>query len=255
MKHLTLLAAAAMAFGSMTFAGCNRDETGKTPGEKAGDAVQSGVDATTRAADKAADATTRAADGAMGAAKDVKDKAVAALAPSGADDVKGMRSMIEGVVQNALDANNFKTMTNHFVDADQKRLDATKPDTAALDTSIKAFKDNWQKKYNDAFKVMDNDVVFGDDFVKLAAAETAGQKSGMATVTASHGMPALMIPVVAQDGKWRVDVPDDVDAAKIVANLQSGLTALGAPDTWPADKTEAYRKVSHTVLMAVLNKM
>lgn len=236
MKYmLTLVAATAIGLG---VSGC-KDEDGRTAGQKAGDATEKAVDKTVNAADKA------------------KDAVVGALAPSGASDISGMRGAMEGVVQNAMDQNNFKTMTNHFVDADRKRLEATPLKTAGLDNNVEAFKKAWRDKYkSDVFTVMDSDKIFSDDFVTLMSSQSEdANKRGTATIKASHGLPQLEIPMVAQDGKWRLDVPDDRSAQQIRDDLLKATQELHAKaESWPADVHEAYRVVAHRVLLAVMGK-
>jgi len=256
MKLFTYLASAALAFGVV---GCKNESTtsntpandpaqtpaqrAETPGERAGNAVQTAVNSTTREA------------------KDAKDAVVAAVTPSGSADIGGMRGALEGVVQNALDVNNFKTMTNHLVDADQKRLEAANPNLQPLNADIDKFKEAWRAKYGgDVFGVMDAEAIFANDFVALQSTAASGagdekMKTGTATIKASHGLPELPLKMVGQDGKWRLDVPDELDAAKLQQNLQKAVQDLNAKAAeWPADKVQAYRHVAHRVLMAVANQ-
>lgn len=183
-----------------------------------------------------------------------KNAVVAAVTPSGSSDVTGMRGAMEGIVQNAVDPGKFKTMTNHFNKSDKERLEAGTPgDLPGLDQAVKAFKEAWRAKYRgDAFGVMDAEKVYSDQFVVL---QSADMKMGTATIKASHGMPELRVPFVADAGKWRLDVADEVDSNKIRRNLMTAVSDLTAQaSTWPSDKIEASRVVSHRLFMALLDQ-
>jgi hypothetical protein len=252
--------ATALAVGTIAFAGCNRDETTtssttstpggstastdtRTPGQKVGDAIQRSGDAVQRGVD----ATTRGVSNAA-------TQATGMVSPSGASDIKGVRNTIEGIVTNALDRNNFNTMASFLTDADGKRLTATKPETKDLDDQIDAFRKAWNDKYGDAFKVMSADAVYTPEFMALSQSSAGNASTATATIPASHGLPALTVPLAAEGGKWRADIDDSIDASKVVANLKAALTELSDTGKWPGDKNEAYRHVTHRVLMAVLNK-
>ena len=74
------------------------------------------------------------------------------------------------------------------------------------------------------------------------------------TIPASHGLPELNLTFVGEGGKWRLDIPDSVDAQKLHDTLTTTLTALQDTSHWPADKNDAYRAVSHHILAAVMDK-
>src|SRR4051794_7653470 len=107
---LTWFAAGLMAVGAAGLTGCNKDETGKTPGEKAGEAVQKGVDSTTKAANDAGKATTQAA-------KDLKNTVVYGAAPSGTSKVEDTRSTLEKVVEKAGKRNDWNDLADAFTKA------------------------------------------------------------------------------------------------------------------------------------------
>jgi len=246
MKRLASFAAL-LAVGSFGFAGCNKEEG--TPGQQVGNAVQHGVDATTRGVNDASKATTQAVGNAA-------TKAASAMAPSGTGDIGGVRNAVEGIVTNALDRNNWGAMTDFFTKADKERLTNTKPDTADLDAVITRVKQAWHDKYNDNFSVMSADQVYNQSFLNLShgAAGDATQTAS-ASIAASHGMPALNLTTVAEGGKWKIDVPDTVDGKRLHDNLLKALSDLHAnAATWPADKTQAYQLITHRILMAVLNE-
>jgi hypothetical protein len=243
MKRLACIAAV-IAIGCAGFAGCNKDENksgsdNASPGQKAGDAVRKGVDSTTQGVKSAADSVT------------------AGVAPSGTSSMDGTRSTLEGVVENALKRNNYNDMADHFTKADADRVKNGKPDTTDLDDLADKVTSAWNSQYNDKFSVMSADKVFAADFLTLAtdASGTKDNPRATGTIPASHGLPELTMTFVGEGGKWRLDIPDTVDAQKLHDNLKSALTALQDTSHWPADKNDAYRAVSHHIIAAVMDKL
>jgi len=247
---VTWLAAGLMAVGATGLGGCNKDETGKTPGDKAADVTKKTVDSTTQAA---GDATAAAAK----AAKDAKDGATAAVAPSGTSKLEDARSTLEGIVEKAGKRNDWNAMADHFTKADADRVKASKQDTKDLDDLADKFADSWSKKYGgDKFSVMAADKVFAPEFLKLAT-DPSGTKDvpkATGTIAGGHGMPDLSLAFVGEGGKWRLDIPDTVDGKKLHDNLLAALTALQDSSTWDADKVTAARGVAHRILAAVMDK-
>jgi len=82
-----------------------------------------------------------------------------------------------------------------------------------------------------------------------------GRKVAKVTIPASHGMPAVYVPMIREfPDAWKIDVPDTVDARKLYDNLLNHLTMLDEhKDMWPTDVNDAYRAVSHHVMMAILD--
>jgi len=82
-----------------------------------------------------------------------------------------------------------------------------------------------------------------------------GRNIATVSIPASHGAPALTVPLIHEATGWRIDVPDSLDAGKLRSNLVAHLNEVyGMKDQWPADVNDAYRAVSHHVLMAVMDK-
>jgi len=81
-----------------------------------------------------------------------------------------------------------------------------------------------------------------------------GRNIATVTIMASHGMPQLQIPMVHEfPDAWKIDLKDDVDGPKLRDNILKHLTMVADDKAkWPADKTEAYRVVTHHILMGVL---
>jgi len=82
-----------------------------------------------------------------------------------------------------------------------------------------------------------------------------GRNMATVHIAASHGLPALDVPMIHEAGGWKLDVPDSVDAAKLRDNLQTALTKIGdMKDQWPADEADAQRAVTHQILLAIFDK-
>ncbi|HEV2293028.1 MAG TPA: hypothetical protein VGR35_04180 [Tepidisphaeraceae bacterium] len=80
-----------------------------------------------------------------------------------------------------------------------------------------------------------------------------GRNMATVMIPASHGLPAINVPLIHElPDSWRIDIPDNVDAAKLQANLQKHLSkAHQQKGQWPADANEAYLTVAHHVLLAI----
>src|SRR5215212_9176927 len=177
-RFFTYVTAAALAAGTFGIAGCKDDSMSKnnppdnrTAGEKVADAgkkasekVGEGVDATNAAAkdaaretkdmaNKAGEKIEQGAQASKDAANDAGRQASATLSPSGSDKLTGVRSTIEGVVQNAVKRNDWADMADHFTAADKQRVMNGKPDTKALDDLGEKFTTAYRTKFNDAFTI------------------------------------------------------------------------------------------------------
>jgi len=83
-----------------------------------------------------------------------------------------------------------------------------------------------------------------------------GRKVAKVTFPASHGLPMLYIPLIREvPDAWKIDVPDSVDARKLYDNLLNHVTMIDEhKDQWPSDVNDAYRLVSHHILMGVMDQ-
>ena len=103
----------------------------------------------------------------------------------------------------------------------------------------------------------------GAEPVPAAAKETAGNEDpdlnsniekgrgvAIATLPASHGLPALNVSLIHELPGWRIDVPNALTGQQLHDSLLKHLTHLtGAQTQWPADKNEAALLVAHHVLL------
>jgi len=82
-----------------------------------------------------------------------------------------------------------------------------------------------------------------------------GRNIATVHIAASHGMAALDVPMIHEAGGWKLDIPDSVDANKFRDNVQNALTHCDEKKAdWPADANDAYRAVTHSVLLAIFDK-
>jgi len=83
-----------------------------------------------------------------------------------------------------------------------------------------------------------------------------GRNVAVVHIPESHGMPALDVPMIHEAGGWKIDIPDSVDANKLAANVKTALTSCGEhKDKWPATADDAYRGVTHKLLLAIFDKL
>jgi len=102
--------------------------------------------------------------------------------------------------------------------------------------------------------VGDASVNTGNDSMNKQARH-ANENMATVAVQASHGLPEVVVPMIHEfPDSWKIDVPDNFTAQQLRDNLLKHLTmADEQKDQWPSDPNEAYRLVSHHVLMAIMN--
>lgn len=83
-----------------------------------------------------------------------------------------------------------------------------------------------------------------------------GRNVASVRIQASHGMPALTVPMVHEaPDLWKIDVPNTLTAEKLKANVLAHLTAANEmKDQWPADVNQAHAAVARHILMALLDQ-
>jgi len=264
MRQRVLFIAASMALAGFTLPAFAQDATG---GGMAGD--------------RPADRTGQRTDG-----------TVAPNGTAKAPDAEGIRDTLASATEAAITKDGFDDLIERFVDADRDRLNKfkmTDEQKDKLNGRIAQLQKDWKAKYNQDFDIDKEEVVFNDQFRivqgEIGEAQPAGgrmdptkpdttpgagnDKAGggdanrdagrnvaKVTVPASHGMPAMFIPFIHEmPDAWKIDVPDTVEGQKLYDNLLTQLTMVGdMKDQWPSDVNDAYRAVSHHVMMAVLDQ-
>jgi hypothetical protein len=198
-------------------------------------------------------------------------------------------TMLSQVTNAALTKGGFNDVIERFNDADRNRLGAyakdknNKEKLDVLDGRIAQFQKDWKAKYGENFKIRKDDVVFGNPMFTVAQGEVGkdaqlagervpapdptkpitggdrnlekGRNIAYVTVAASHSLPELKVPLIHElPDVFKIDVPDSVTGQKLYDNLLKHLTMANEhKDQWPSDINDAYRAISHHVLMAVLD--
>jgi hypothetical protein len=266
MKHYSLITAAAIAAGGLTFAGCDRNETasnkpattGQTAGDKvertadrAGEAIGNAVDntkeagkeagaaianAADKAGDKIADATHRAADKTKDATDDAR-QAGARLGAEGkanAPDAEGIRDVLASATEAALTEKGLNDLTERLVDADRNHIgkDIGKdfPDHTAL---VKQFRADWKAKYGQDFDVKERDA-YPDALFTISQSEVgAAAPSGTEVAT---GQKAGDLDANREKGR---------NIATVSVAESHGLPSLSVPlvheaiDAWKIDAPDS----------------
>jgi hypothetical protein len=81
-----------------------------------------------------------------------------------------------------------------------------------------------------------------------------GRDVAIATIPASHGLPAMNVSLIREATGWRIDVPNNLTGEQLKNNLVKHLSQVkDSAEPWPAEKSDAAALVAHHVLMAVYN--
>jgi hypothetical protein len=212
------------------------------------------------------------------AAKKAVDKTEQAVGLEASDDPAKNAESIKGVIAQVADASLTKggldDVAERFCSADRDRLNQNKDalkNNSQLDGRIDQFQKDWKAKYNQDFKIPDKDAVYTGDFAMItqgdeartasakvdpsgaAPADTNARNFAIVMIPQSHGMAAVSVPFVHEAGGWKINIPDSVDANKLRDGVQGALTRCDdMKDKWPADVNDAYRAVSHDILIGII---
>jgi hypothetical protein len=79
-----------------------------------------------------------------------------------------------------------------------------------------------------------------------------GRDVAIATIPASHGLPAVHVSLMQEAGGWKIDLPNNTTGQQLHDNLMKQFTELG--DTlakWPADPDAAELMFTHHVMLGL----
>jgi len=80
-----------------------------------------------------------------------------------------------------------------------------------------------------------------------------GRDVAIATIPASHDLPALHLSLIQELGGWRIDIPNTVSGQQLHDNLLKHVGhVLDMKDQWPVDKDSATLMAAHHILMGVV---
>jgi len=260
--NMKYLAAAAIAAGSMTFSAQAQDTA--APASEAGATIKADQN-------KVNSSGTLEAKDAEGVRDTLASSTEAAVTKDGFNDLverfvdadrnrlgksmpKGeeLKSLNDLVTQFRTD---WKAKYNKDFDFPSKEEDVFKPD------AVKIIQGEFGAQTAGARDLGDkaNDAVKDTtDAAKQAAAnpdenKEKGRNFAVAMIPASHGQPAIDVPLIHElPDAWRIDIPDNLDSAKLLAALQKHLGEVQSMKSqWPADVNDAYLMVSHHLLLAI----
>jgi hypothetical protein len=187
------------------------------------------------------------------------------VAPNGtaaAPDAEGIRDVLAQVAEASVTKGGLDDLGERLAKPDRDRLKQGLNQTFSdVDGRVDQFRKDWQAKYNQEFDIKNEEQVFPNSMFAIAQSEVAagadaGRNTATVQIQASHGLPALTVPMVHEaPDRWKVDVPDTLTADKLKANVLAHLTAADEMrDQWPSDVNEAYAMVTHHVLMALMDQ-
>jgi len=266
-RNLAIVAAAALTVGSFNIAFAeDNPSNSNTNNQSTVGKVEQGV-------------RNEAAKVGIGSA----DKASEKMTPH----AEAIHDILAQVSEAAFTKDGFADVAERITKADRDRLYQNKDALKSDDTTngrVAELEKDWKDKYNGKFDIKDEDKTLNMSFAsidEMAAKDNARTASGTVApdanaprtdadntakaytdrdtatvhIVASHGLPALDVPMVHETGGWRIDIPDSVDSAKLKSNLQTALTDIGEKKAqWPADVDDAYRFTTHRVLLAIFDK-
>jgi len=80
-----------------------------------------------------------------------------------------------------------------------------------------------------------------------------GRDVAIATIPASHDLPALHISLIQELGGWKIDVPNNISGQQLHDNLLKHVDhILSMQNQWPVDKDSASLMAAHHILMGVV---
>lgn len=157
-KHLSIVAAAALAVGGMGLSSLYAQDA--APAQD--NALERAADSTGEAVRDAGRATGEAARDAAQGTRDALSSGEDTAATPNAEEI---HDVLAQVTEAAATKGGLDDLVERFVDADRNRLgqnqDALK-DNAELDGTIAQLHDDWKAKYNQDFDISDEKKVFGE---------------------------------------------------------------------------------------------
>jgi hypothetical protein len=223
-------------------------------------------------------AAQKTGDAIGNAAEKTVDKTEQAVGLQASDDpaknADSIKVVIVEVAQAALTKGGLDDIAERFSSADRDRLNQNKDalkNNSELDGRVAQFQKDWKAKYNQDFKIPDKDAVYTGEFAMItqgdeartasakvdpsaaASTDTNARNFAIVMIPQSHGMAAVSVPFVHEAGGWKINLPDSVDANKLRDGVQGALTRCDEmKDKWPADVNDAYRAVSHDILIGII---
>ena len=232
-KQLSWIVSAAMGLGAAAFAGCDKNSTPVTQNKDSSPQADSKV--LNNKSDAASVAGTKIPGDQIGTA-----------------DLTKIYDVLGDVVEAAYTKGGFDDLVERLTPDDRNRIGKfAQQNFSDLDGRADQFNGDFKGKYNGAFKLDDSKTF--ENWAKVQKTREDGDKLyANVMIPASHGMPAVTIPVVKDKEAWKIDLPDTVSGEQLKKGVLDHVTmADEGKATWPADKLEAERVLAHHALMAV----
>jgi hypothetical protein len=235
-RHLNWLLAAAMGAGLGGLTGCERNNTG-TPRASSDNTQKTATDQNLKN-------------------KEDASRVAGSKLPGdqiGVMDLNNVYKTVGSAAEAALTKGGFDDLVERFVKADRDRIGNFKDQKFDdLDGRAESFRKDWKAKYNADFAIGDKDL---ENWLTVSkTGESSDVTMAKAEIPASHGLPALTIPLVKDAMAWRIDVPDSLTGQDLKNQVLTHLTQVDEQrDKWPADQLEAKRLVVHHIYMALFN--
>jgi len=229
-KSIHWMLTAAMGLGAAAFAGCDRNDPAKQ----------------TSNAEQDKKVINNKNDAASVAGSTIPGDQI------GAADLTKIYGVLGDAVKGSFKKGAIGDVVERFDKADRDRLGKV-TSSADLDGRIDQLNKDYKAKYNADFDIDDSKTF--ENWVKVQkTGQTSDKTMANVMVPASHGAPAVTIPVVKDAVAWKIDLNDSVSADQLKKALLDHLTeADNMKDQWPADKLEAQRALSHHVFEAIAN--
>jgi hypothetical protein len=237
-KHLHWLLSASLGLGGVAFMGCERNSGGNPQANK--DSSQS---ADSKILNNKSDAASVAGSRIPG------DQI-------GTVDLTRIYGTLKDVSEDAFTKNHFDNLVGRFTAADKDRIGKgfANQKFDDLDGRIDQLNKDYKAKYGHSFDI-EKTKVFENWVSVQKTGEDKDNTYANVMFPASHGLPALTVPVAKHMEVWRLDVPDDVSGSQLKQSLLDHLTAIdNMKDQWPAQELEGQRMMVHHVFMALFNK-
>ncbi|HEY1685576.1 MAG TPA: hypothetical protein VGG19_12490 [Tepidisphaeraceae bacterium] len=176
--------------------------------------------------------------------------------------INSVREQVREITNDALTKNDLEAIRNRLTVDDQKRLgDLGKLDSDDLNMLVKDIDQKWKDKYNHKFDV-NTKMALAEPFVRIDSinkaqvassnGKTEDREVANVTLASDNKLPELNLTMVREHMSWKLQLPASVDGPTLKNNLVAQLQALNNDSAnWPADENEAYRCVTHRVMMGI----
>jgi hypothetical protein len=271
MKKRHILTAAILAIGGIgliVLPASAQDQANQPAQSSSGSAAQSAGAQQGQAAQQG----QSAAAGAQTASDRSGQASSAAISQSDAQKVLSQSS------QAIISRDGVKGLSQQLSQRDQQRLGDLSKDSQQLSQSLDQLRQAYKDKYGKDLDLSSNaDQVFtmavftipadvsgqaqpaaarqtpgaSDQAASATGDQAAAPKSSFIVVPASAGQTEARVALVNEDGQWKIDVPDSMDAKQLDDKLNTQIQqTVASKDQWPADATQGQQAIARAIIIA-----